>query len=746
MKKLILGTLVACTGTMGYSQMRMMEHQSIGQSKAENAELTQGIPSSMKAATTPTTSAPGAVIFEETFGNGLNGDGSNGAWSVSGSPSTALWEYRGAATTPDLTTGSRGAYATNLGPIQSATTANGFFIFDSDYLDNGGTAGNFGQGAAAAPHTGYLESPSFDLSSYPNVVIELSSYYRRFQSNCAIEFSVDGGSSWGFSIPLYGDENSINEINVNDATATNDVTSTYIAAGVGGNANVKMRFVFDGTPGNANGNGYYFWMVDDIKISEAPQNDLSASKMYFNFPDTLTIDYTYALVPELQAPKDSMVLGIVVENKGSVAQPNVFAGATIAGPTTTNLVSTSSLSSIAVNATDSLGLPLYLPTAGIGAYNISVFTTSDSTPDITIDDTLKYVYNVTADQYAWATDVSNNYQPSGATSSYEVCSHFQINEADKAKEISVEFYHNANDANDAANLIAGTDFLGFRIITDNEFDNNSAYTGSNIAEYNVCNNTFYSVQTADLGNVITVPVTHDAATPTLTPGGYYVCVKSYNTAVFMASDDSRSQDNWHSGTTISDTDDGNSWAGLRVTPTITLTTQNGVDPCASVNLTATFDHQHPSVDNESLTATVAGGTAPYCYSWVYPDNTTTADGQTITGITQAGTYTLNVTDALGCSNSITTDITTSIEEVSFATELKLYPNPNRGQFTLELANLTENVSISVKNVVGQVVFTGNMNAGSINKVISLNNAEAGIYFIDVKSTSGEIATFKMIVE
>ena len=53
---------------------------------------------------------------------------------------------------PNNVIGSKGAYAGTQDPIASPTAANGFMIFDSDYLDNDGVAGDFGSGNSPTPH------------------------------------------------------------------------------------------------------------------------------------------------------------------------------------------------------------------------------------------------------------------------------------------------------------------------------------------------------------------------------------------------------------------------------------------------------------------------------------------------------------------------------------------------------------------------------------------------------------------
>ena len=717
--------------------------------------------------------------------------------------------------------------------MTSATAANGFFIFDSDYLDNNGNSSGIGTGTAPAPHTGYLTSPTIDLTAYPNVVIEMSSYYRRFQSTCKIEFSTDGGSSWPFVMDLYGDNTALNEIAVNAATSTSHITANYVPVGVGGNANVKFRLTFDGTPGNANGNGYYFWMVDDIKISEAPHNDLSATKIYFDANDTLSEFYDYALIPSNQAELDTLRPVVKFANLGSVAQPNVHSGMTVTGQNSSTITSTASVASLPVNAEDSLTAGEYVPKYGVGTYNYAFYANSvDSTEDNTPNDSILYSVDVTNNEYAWATDVNVGYRTTTATSSYEICVYFDIHAADTAVAGRVEFNHNATDPNDPDNLVAGSDFLSFRVIDASAFDASNAYTGTNIAEYTSGGSSFYSVQAADLGNVISVPLTHASGTPTLSVGGYYLCVKTFNPNAFVASDGARSDDGYRSGVTIVDIDDANSWGGFAVCPTITLVTRNGIDPCAGTTITATTTTDETSQTNGEITASASGGTPSYSYAWTYPDGTTTGTGATLTGLSQAGDYKLTVTDALGCQSAeitsnlagcvgladvtltqnvtdvtasgandgsidltvtggsgsftyawsgpagfsstledinnlaegvynvtvtdpqcaaLTTDETigvviTSINDITFAEDINIFPVPNTGEFTIQVSGLVENTSVSVKNVIGQVVYTGTISANATTKDISLNNAEAGVYFVDIKSESGEVATFKMVIK
>lgn len=210
------------------------------------------------------------VVWSEDFANGIPAD-----WSQNGTPATAQWEYRGPNTTPSNATGGRGNFSginnnppTNT-PILSTTASNGFMIFDSDYQDNGGT-GNFGSGTAAAPHVGRLTTDTIDLSMHPSLELKFEMYARRFFSDWFVAFSTDGGATFTDTIEFFDSD----AIAVNGATADNEVALANVSSIIGGQSQVVMQFIFDGTPGNANGNGYYFWMLDDIELRTPPANQM----------------------------------------------------------------------------------------------------------------------------------------------------------------------------------------------------------------------------------------------------------------------------------------------------------------------------------------------------------------------------------------------------------------------------------------------------------------------------------------
>ena len=240
---------------------------------------------------------PDAVttVWSENFSvnptsNGWQNLGFSGLNNTSVPDTFGVWEYRGSSTTPAANQGSRGAYRGSTVAIQSATRSNGFMIFDSDWLDNNGVGGAFGQGQFPSSHRGMLVSPMLDMTNNPFLNLVFAQYYRRFGGPASVQtspasfllFSRDGGTTWSDTMVINSD------VAVNSATPASNVTASYAAGGpgiktynvsqyIGGQDSVKIAFLFNGD--------YYFWQLDDIRLNTIPGNDLSIVNTFIQ-PDT----------------------------------------------------------------------------------------------------------------------------------------------------------------------------------------------------------------------------------------------------------------------------------------------------------------------------------------------------------------------------------------------------------------------------------------------------------------------------
>ena len=108
------------------------------------------------------------------------------------------------------------------------------------------------------------------------------------------------------------------------------------------------------------------------------------------------------------------------------------------------------------------------------------------------------------------------------------------------------------------------------------------------------------------------------------------------------------------------------------------------------------------------------------------------------------------TNGFGCTDSAQRTITvtncTGIEEGLVAVSAQVYPNPNNGDFTLSIdLNTTQNVSLTMSNALGQVIYQSEQKLaeGTSKLILSIKDQQAGIYFMQVKTDTG--LTVKRII-
>ncbi len=90
---------------------------------------------------------------------------------------------------------------------------------------------------------------------------------------------------------------------------------------------------------------------------------------------------------------------------------------------------------------------------------------------------------------------------------------------------------------------------------------------------------------------------------------------------------------------------------------------------------------------------------------------------------------------------ITQLMSTDIAKLSNDHQINLYPNPNNGNFYVELPNIKDAV-LNVRNVLGEIILT--KNAGSMNS-IQLNEINSGLYHLSV-SVNGSVICTKAFVK
>ena len=298
-------------------------------------------------------------------------------WTTQGigqDTSDALWFWDADGDASD------GAYWGGLTAINSPSVSNGAAVFDSDFLDNNGVAGNFGNGPSPAPHTSELISPTIDLTGHPDVALNFYSYYRNFQSEVFVSYSRDDGVTWEPLIQVHG------EVPVNETTANAEEMLIYLN-GAGDTDKFKFKFVFDGE--------YYYWIIDDVAIIERPKHDLILESIFYT-----PLSYGQ---PQGHIDTDEFLFSIDVSNPGSVTQTNVQFDAVILDPGGIELFNeTIVIDELAPGATDSnmvLDETYFPANLDVGVYQMRYFLSADSTDQFEQDNFESAIFEVTTNVF-----------------------------------------------------------------------------------------------------------------------------------------------------------------------------------------------------------------------------------------------------------------------------------------------------------------------------------------------------------
>lgn len=150
----------------------------------------------------------------------------------------------------------------------------------------------------------------------------------------------------------------------------------------------------------------------------------------------------------------------------------------------------------------------------------------------------------------------------------------------------------------------------------------------------------------------------------------------------------------------------------------------------------------------SSTYTVTGGTGSFTYSWTNSNGSEISTNQQLGPFSSAansGSYTLTVTDENGCTASQTISIT-GVGELGMNIAVTLNPNPNTGNFVLNIQGLAgERLSYQITDTQGRIVTREDLGnaTGNRTKVMNLENIADGVYYVQIVAGQAT-ATVKMI--
>lgn len=127
-----------------------------------------------------------------------------------------------------------------------------------------------------------------------------------------------------------------------------------------------------------------------------------------------------------------------------------------------------------------------------------------------------------------------------------------------------------------------------------------------------------------------------------------------------------------------------------------------------------------------------------------------------TGLDSSGDWTMSITDNWDaitgtfndwyvevCSTTVTP---LSVNEFAVG-EFSIFPNPNKGEFTIKLNSISnQDITVDVLDVRGRRIFNNvYANNSDFNQVVTLNNAQSGLYLVTV-SDGDKQTTRKIVIE
>lgn len=258
--------------------------------------------------------------------------------------------------------------------IQSASGPS-FALIDSD------AAGSAAVQDAYLEYTGTINLST--LASGTPLYLEFTEYYRHYQEQNFIEVSIDGGTTW-----VTYEVNPVTEVPVN----TNSLVPEYqivniSSANAAGSATVKVRFHYVGTYD-------WFWAVDDIKISEAYQNDGKMVRSFMTSDPSNSQGCDYYLLPDNQIsafPGHEFIT--IAENMGAATQTNFRVRATepVTGYSELSAAGVTYGASLPTSMADTFKITnAFNPIASATAYNVTVSTELGIPDGNTLNDTTSF--------------------------------------------------------------------------------------------------------------------------------------------------------------------------------------------------------------------------------------------------------------------------------------------------------------------------------------------------------------------
>ena len=440
------------------------------------------------------------VIWSEDFGGGFpsgwnsytvnTGAGNSGA--SAGNTATAPWKHSMVGSWGYWNSvGTSGGNPT--GPataINSTTSANGFLISDIDSANHWN--GNSGASSGSSYHfiESYFTTSSIDLSGYANVSLEFEHSFRLNNSiDLTVSISTDSINWTSYNVQ----GNATN----NQASADPEYLSLNISAVAGNSATAYVKVGWNAR--------VYFWMLDDMKIVETPDNKIDLSETsfggWYTTPTTNGFGLEYTLIPMKQIIANPYTFEGEVTNLGALNQ-TAHINVNVLDESSSSVFTTISADSILFPQDTMIfvGQNQFTPNS-TGLYTFDTWASSVDT----ISDTMSSFSTVTNNVFGRDNGtMSSSYELGRSCGGMIIGSYFDVYDTDDLASLSVYMKDNS---------VPGA--LIYAMIYEIDDSNDKIY---------LTQSDDYAITANDLNNWTTISFDDDFS---LVPGTYMAAIGSY---------------------------------------------------------------------------------------------------------------------------------------------------------------------------------------------------------------------------
>ncbi len=693
----------------------------------------------------------GDIIWSTTF-NWKNPSDPRGwtlpdGWSVQDNSDLGnLWEWR------DDTL--RGNYTTQAAPAFFTTRDDGFIALPIDEYNSRDGVTTYSESDS------YIQTAPINCATVSSVVVKFKQYFRL----CCLEYNLemmvtnDGGVHWStYDVRYAVGGNTITPERYQNVV----INISDVAAGM---ANVQIRFYMHGPDS-------YFWMIDDLELTEAYQNDLVLEDYWLDFDggfgETIGhINYWPASQMGMAGEASGTIgnysfKGAFLNNGMADAENARLQIKTLKNGTEVfqDFSPESTIWSLERD-TQQVADPYLAP--GYGDYQFDFTATGDNTEEVPANNTVSLSFTVN-DTLAHRADFT-------AESSTGTGGWVGGGNAGDMLGVAYDIYANCEINSITAYLggFTASESPQFQFIILKDIDGN--YEELITSEVINMDSTYQR-------RWVTLPVTKDGETEFLQPGNYAVCVKMWGTDPADPTKGSNGLNiGWDMTTRAARTlmyqSDGGNWFSTGVLNMVGFNINSAGGPTQApvtfnVDMTKHIasGEFHPGTDFMDVSGTFNG--------WSGSDHLTDPEADGIYAITLEGMpvgqvieykyringdwntseypngganrkYTVRYWNIL--NDTYNGGVTAGVEPSSLAAVFKVYPNPTPGVFTVEIANPEAvDLNIILTDIQGRVIYQNLVkNAISHQETIG-EKLSKGLYFLSVNNGK-EVKVQKVIVQ